>query len=588
MSQQWSKLLKIPYILSGLVILMLFIMACGDDATPTPTERPAATPAPTQMPAATPAPTPTPAAPTATPTPAPTMAPEPQPVVSKIVVAITPPSPQGTLFHKVWVEGSGPLRGMYETLIGFNRFTRQYEPTRLATDWSVSPDGTKWTYHLREGILFHDGTEFTAKDVVFTWSQYANSMLSGSALMMEVIDDESSFDIPNPHEITWNLNRPEATIGIWTSDMFQWLNYSKDHWDKVGEEGYAADPIGTGPFRFVSFGENSHIAFERVEDHWRQTPEMDEIEFRYVKEDATRVAMLLAKESHMSDIPRSLLPQIREEGYSEVFSTVPGFIVFMMFGGQYYHQPPGWEDKFDPTSPLTKAEVRKALSLAIDREEINEVFFEGKADYATGFKIHPTDPAFNDRWTVDPFDPEQAKQLLAEAGYPNGFELEVVASKKPGLSEGPEISETIAQYWRDIGVNVDLREIEYAEMLSMGRTWDLQRHARLEMHGFFSYEMSLTNNLKVSATEDRARGGMFAHEVTDGLVREIEVTVDPDERLRLFRELGDFLYDQHALLPLYWVLPVAAYDAGIIAKYESDFSNQGPTRHWEYAELVKK
>ena len=89
-------------------------------------------------------------------------------------------------------------------------------------------------------------------------------------------------------------------------------------------------------------------------------------------------------------------------------------------------------------------------------------------------------------------------------------------------------------------------------------------------------DRSLTNNLKVSATEDRARGGMFAHEVTDGLVREIEVTVDPAERLRLFRQLGDFLYDEHAILPLYWVLPVAAYDDGVIAKYESDFSNQGP------------
>ena len=578
----WSHLRGVSYLLGALLLLTLFIAACGDDDTPEPTPA-AATPAPTAAPApATPAPTAMP-----TPTPTPTMAPEPQPVVDKVVVAITPPSPQNTLFHKVWVEGSGPLRGMYETLIGFNRFTREYEATRLATDWSVSPDGTKWTYILRQGIPFHNGTEFTAQDVVFTWEQYANSMLSGSALMMEVIDGEDSFSIPNPHEITWNLNRPEATIGIWTSDMFQWLNYSKDHWDAVGEEGYAADPIGTGPFRFVSFGENSHIAFERVEDHWRQTPEMNEIEFRYMKEDATRVAALLAEEVHMSDIPRNLLPQIREEGYSEVFSTVPGFIVFMMFGGQYYYQPPGWEEKFDPTSPLTKAGVRKALSLAIDRNEINDVFFEGNADYATGFKIHPTDAAFNDRWTVDPFDPEQARQLLAEAGYPNGFELEVVASKKPGLSEGPEISETIAQYWRDIGVNVELREIEYAEMLSMGRTWDLQRHARLEMHGFFSYEMSLTNNLKVSATEDRARGGMFAHEVTDGLVREIEVTVDPAERLRLFRQLGDFLYDEHAILPLYWVLPVAAYDDGIIAKYESDFSNQGPTRHWEYAELVK-
>jgi len=270
----WSHLRGVSYLLGALLLLTLFIAACGDDDTPEPTPA-AATPAPTAMP---------------TPTPAPTMAPEPQPVVDKVVVAITPPSPQNTLFHKVWVEGSGPLRGMYETLIGFNRFTREYEATRLATDWSVSPDGTKWTYILRQGIPFHNGTEFTAQDVVFTWEQYANSMLSGSALMMEVIDGEDSFSIPNPHEITWNLNRPEATIGIWTSDMFQWLNYSKDHWDAVGEEGYAADPIGTGPFRFVSFGENSHIAFERVEDHWRQTPEMNEIEFRYMKEDATRVA----------------------------------------------------------------------------------------------------------------------------------------------------------------------------------------------------------------------------------------------------------------------------------------------------------
>ena len=578
-----SHLRGVSYLLGALIVLTLLIAACGDDDTPEPTPA-AATPAPTAAPApATPAPTAMP-----TPAPTPTMAPEPMPVVSKVTVAITPPSPQNTLFHKVWVEGSGPLRGMYETLIGFNRYTREYEPTRLATDWSMSPDGTKWTYILRKGIPFHNGTEFTAKDVVFTWEQYANSMLSGSALMMEVVDGPDSFSIPNDHEITWNLNRPEATIGIWTSDMFQWLNYSKDHWDAVGEEGYAADPIGTGPFKFVSFGENSHIAFEKVDDHWRQTPEMNEIEFRYVKEDATRVAMLLSKEAHMSDIPRNLIPQVTQQGYSEVYSTVPGFIVFLMFGGQYYYQPPGWEDKFDPTSPLTKTDVRKALSLAIDRDEINKVFFDEKADYATAFKIHPTDAAYNDRWQPDPFDPDAAKQLLIDAGYPNGFELEFVASKKPGLSEGPEISETIAQYWRDIGVTVELKEIEYAEMLSMGRTWELQRHARLEMHGFFSYEMSLTNNLKVTATEDRARGGMFAHEVTDGLVRDIEFTVDPDERLIKFRELGDFLYDQRAILPLYWVLPVAAYDDGIIAKYESDFSNQGPTRHWEYAELVKR
>ena len=77
-------------------------------------------------------------------------------------------------------------------------------------------------------------------------------------------------------------------------------------------------------------------------------------------------------------------------------------------------------------------------------------------------------------------------------------------------------------------------------------------------------------------------------EVTNDLVLEIEQTVDPAKRLELFREMGDFLYDQRAILPLYWVLPVAAYDDGIIAKYESDFSNQGPTRHWEYAELVKQ
>ena len=147
MSIQWSKLWNVPYLLAASVILTLLIMACGEDATPTATQRPAATaaPAPTQAPTA---------AATAAPTPTPTAAMAPTPVVSKVVVSITPPSPQSTLFHKVWVEGSGrsgectkPSSALIDTPANTN-------PLGLVTDWSVSPDATKWTYQLRKGIPF--------------------------------------------------------------------------------------------------------------------------------------------------------------------------------------------------------------------------------------------------------------------------------------------------------------------------------------------------------------------------------------------------------------------------------------------------
>ena len=138
---------------------------------------------------------------------------------------------------------------------------------------------------------------------------------------------------------------------------------SKDYWDSVGgEDSYAEHPIGTGPFKFVELEINQHLLVERTEDHWRKTPEFHEIQMFYTPEDATRLAMLLAQEVHLSDIPRTLIPEAEQRGFKTVVATLPGFHVRLL-RRLYYDEPkeilPGpekvslnpWQEDILPITP---------------------------------------------------------------------------------------------------------------------------------------------------------------------------------------------------------------------------------------------
>ena len=606
---------RLYVLLAAVVVMPLLIMGCGDEATSAPTAAPAATavpttaptamptaaptPAPTAMPttAAAPAPTAMPTAtaraaptamPTAAPTPMPTATatPEPQPVVSRLRIAQVPPSTQSTMTHVSSYAGSGPLRGLYEPLIGVDVDTGGYAPDRLATDWSLSSDGMDWTFKLREGVPFHNGVEFTAKDVVRTWEVYsaASSATTGASFFRNWLgDDKENFEITNDYEIIWHLVKPEGGLRPWLSDLLMFLIISDDYWQEKGEEGYLDDPVGTGPFRFVELEFNSHILHERVDNHWRKTPEVQELQFLYVPEPANRQAMLLAEEAHIADLPRVLFAPAREQGLEIVQSTQAGSYILITYGGQYYDTPEGLEDIFDPTEPQLKLDVRKAMSLAINRQQINDVFFEGVLEPQTIHALHPReDPWIPGRWPPDPYDPEEAKRLLAGAGYPDGFDITLIVSPSSSVPELPDIAETITNYWNDVGLNADLEVVESS--YTVARERKLAGKAALGNTGLVSYELQMPLNLKLQ------KGQSHYHDKKelDALARKLETTIDPDARIKAAQEIADYLYANYVTLPLFFVTTAVVIDPNVVEEYKAIILNIGPGFRHEYTKIVKR
>ena len=586
--------------------LLLVIVACGGDEE-TPAPAPAATAAPTQMPAPTAAPTmaptaaPTTQAPrataaptTAAPTRAPTAAPTEPPVASRITIAMPPMVIQDTLPRKAGFGGVIHLRPAFDFLIGNDRVTYEFEP-QLAKEWSISPDGTTWSFKLQEGVMFNDapgwqGVEFNADDVVHTWRDVTkeDAALTGAVFWQRWLPDESYFDVKGPYELDMNISAPEPILDFWASEL-TFVMQSEDYWNAVGDEGYAAHPVGTGAFRFVDHEINSHFLYEKVDNHWRKTAEMDELEFRLIREPATREAVLLTKEVQMAIISNTVegVQRIRDRGFSVIRSTQPSNMVELHWGGQFYQLPEGATEKFGVTlnenNPLLKVEVRKALNIAINREEMNEVFYGGEMAFMPVTHIFPpSDYGFKDSFVPYPYDPEEAKRLLTEAGYPDGFKMEVKFGASSVIPEIGDITETVANYWQAVGIQVDSVD-ETDSLWGQMKEYGLDVGAAMMPFGRVSHELQMVLNLKIPEHIDQNfTSHTFDHPDLGRMIREFEVTIDKAERVRQMEALGDFLYSNYATVPLFWYFQTYGYDPGVIEEY---LGLRSATVKWEYAKL---
>ncbi len=625
---------KSPLVISLIALLSLvalLIAACGDDETPTPepaqpttaapaptqapaqpttaaptpraTAQPAATAAPTQRPAATTAPTqapataaPTPAAtvaPTVSPTVAPTVAPTTPailtPVSSRIVVAAPALTWYTTLPHKGGFSGSGQIRPAFEYPIGSDRYTGVEEP-QLFREWEMAPDGMGWTFNLQEGVPFHStdsftGPVFTSKDFVHSWMKYVapDAQVVGSGLFAIWANSEDNFEIVDDYQVKMTLNVPNPVLAVWLGEI-SFLVQSKDYYDAVGEEGYAAHPIGTGPFRYVEHSINSHFQYERVENHWRKTPEIQELRFIGVQETATRMAMLFNQEVQLASISPNLVPTVRDRGFQIIYSTLPGNWLEVQFGGQYYAVPEGVEPKLDESDPLTNLNVRKALNYAINREAINESFYEGRMVPQTISDIPPNARGFQDSWTPYPYNPDEARRLLAEAGYADGFDLAVRWGLNPSIPEIGDIAEAITAYWKEVGVNANLEFVESSRFRNLRRNWGMNRAVAIAGIGYINLEFQLPLNMKLQASSEH----WFDHPELSLLVDMFAEELDPNRREQLVTEIGQFLYDNHSTGPMFWILPVMGMDHSVIEEYSAHISVWGPTAKYEYATLVKR
>lgn len=578
------RLFKLPSnwrILSAVALvvgLTLFILACADDPEPAPAKAPVPTPVPTATPTQPPAPTAT--------TP-------PEPVVASRITVAMPPMPiQDTLPRKAGFGGVIQIRPAFDFLIGNHRVTYEFEP-QLAKSWSMNSDGTTWSFKLQEGVHFNDapgwdGVEFTADDVVHTWKQVVreDTALTGAVFWKKWLPDESHFDVKGPYEFDMNIAVPDPILDFWASEL-NFVMQSKDYWDEVGDEGYGAHPVGTGAFSFVEHETNSHYLYEKVDDHWRQTAEMDELEFALVREPATREAMLLTKEAQMAIVSSTVdgVNRIRDRGFKVTHSTQPSNMVEFHIGGQFYQTIPGGGAELDPNNPLTKLKVRQALNMAINREEMNEVFYGGEMAFMPVTHIFPaSDYGMKDRFVPYAYDPEGAKKLLAEAGFENGFKLEVLYGASTQVPEIGDITETAANYWKAIGIEID--SVDATDNLwSQMKDFSLNQGVAMMTFGRVSHELQVILNFKIPESMDaNFTSHTFDHPDMGKLISEFAVTIDKDERVRKMEELGDYFYDNHITIPLFWYVTAFAYDPGVIEEY---LGLRTATVKWEYATLVK-
>ena len=586
-----------------LLLVLVIAVACGEDATSTP--RPTATAAPTtapppatpttaamqptattagMQPTATTAPTKAAATATSTPRPTPTPTSVPQPVVDRLVVVAAPPLRESMV---PWLSTAilFMVRPMYESIIGTDPSTGLNAP-ELATQWEMSPDGKAWTLGLVEGVPFHFGFgDFTAQDVIHSWERLVSdeSLASDKPLWADLVTSTDGFDVVSDREIVINLARPEPDLDFMLSARISnFIISSKRQWDEQGTDGSRHQPSGTGPYRYVDNKTDTFVLYERVENHWRQTPEFKELDIRIVKENATKLAMILTEEAHIVDLPRDLHEEAISRGKKRIVASMPKSSWVAFWGGLYFAET----EFLDLTVPWTDKRVREALNRAIDREEMLETIFKGRGTMAGPYGFLPFtqgwDPSWPDRLVNDEYkyDPERSRELLAEAGYADGFELKIY-NYPYRFPELAQMFEALAQYFIEVGVDAKVQDVDYAVVRGplRGRTLD-------GMMGWGPYSSGQPHTLVYSINLAAGGSPQYQSPYIEERMAAMAQTVDAAERDRLQREIGEHKFTEYAELPMFYTPVEAIIDPAVVAEYKIPGTHGDLFTHLEFVKAV--
>ena len=519
----------------------------------------------------------------------------------KIAVA-----PLGWDTNFTWLQSrSGQLdkRPALEYLVGIERNTGQYIP-ELAEQWAMAPDGKSWTITLRKGVKFHEKWgEFTAKDVrhaVFLITQpesvqtdagfWRPLMGIGKADSAEEVAKqvEQGVEIIDDYTVVFHLKQATPEFVENLSANADLVMESKARWDTGGKELYGQKVVGTGPFEFVERKVGSHVLYKRVDNHWRQTPEFKELEFCWVPEGVTRLATLLAEEVHISDVDRTLQKDAAAKGMKIVRSILPAIQHMWFFGGLYFATP----DKLDPKVPFVKKEVRQAMSMAINRNAIANALLGGRVQPLRIMGYHPQlstalwpgiwNPEWDKRFEdLYGYNPSKAKALLAQAGYPNGFEFTVYLYTLPGLPEQVDIGQALALDWQAVGLTPTLVEIDFPRVRELFRTKTIHGALFPGRHGLNSLEtIRILNKAKDSVVYS------YEHPFIEQRMEELGRVLALGERARLLREIGDDKFTEFADMPLFWLFAEAAVNPKYIAEYVFPGVITGYFTHLEYIKVA--
>jgi peptide/nickel transport system substrate-binding protein len=395
--------------------------------------------------------------------------------------------------------------------------------------WEVLAGGKEFLFTLRKGVKFHSGDPLTAKDVEFTHNRSWEKTATYKRYMrlfdrLEVIDDYHVKFIFKTPDV---LFIPQRVCHV----------ASKAYYDRVGEEQFVKNPVGTGPYKFVDWKPGEYIDLERNEDYWGKKPQVKAARFVFAKEDTTRVAMLKAGEADIiMSTPYPLVKDIEKAGFNTV--RLPS------------HPPCGVQfHNGNPDVPWYDRKVRLAVAYAIDKDAIVNDLFDG---IPTGFpRLAPWELGYDPELKQYPYDPKKAKQLLAEAGYAKGFEMPLYYFS--GRSYGQkETAEAVALYLNAVGIRCKVQGVEAAQMLAKIRGWHADPKAVFV--GVTTTPMAFLpdpTEALMSAYLSTGWGSLYFNKEIDPIIDEAQGTMDDAKRGELIKKAIRILHEDVATVQIW-------------------------------------
>lgn len=445
---------------------------------------------------------------------------------------------------------------IFETLLQYGDQDTTINPG-LAEKWDVSEDGLTYTFNLRQGVKFHDGTDFNAEAVVFNFNRWMSgneddfpyyTMFGGyKGEEGHVIKEVTAVD---EHTVKFVLTRPQAPF-LKNLAMSPFGIASPAAVEKFGDK-FRENPVGTGPFKFVEWKQNDTITLEKNTEYWQEgLPKLNKVIFRVIPENTARLNALSNGEIDVMDgLNNSDEATVKANANLQVIER-PSMNV-------------GYIGLTTTRKPFDNKLVRQAINHAVDKKSIIKAFYGGKADEAVN-PMPSSIEGYNEEIKGYEYDLDKAKELLAEAGYADGFEIDLWAMPvaRPYMPEAQKVAEVIQESLSKIGVTAKIQSVDWATYLDKAAKGEFD----MFMLGWTGDNGDADNFLYTLLDKDSIGSNNYSQYSSDELhdvLIQAQTESEPSKRNELYKKAQEIIHDDAPWVPLVHSTPLLAAGKDVV------------------------
>lgn len=492
------------------------------------------------------------------------------------------PSSVDPLYHNLG-PNNATRKHMFESLVGEDE-SLGIIPL-LAKSWETSEDGLTWTFSLRDGVKFHDGGDFSARDFLYTACRIPNVPNSPSS-MAGFIKRATSIEAPDAMTVKVTTAAPYPLL---LTDFASFGVISASANGHEGEVTYAKDgcpgiesyldsnayndgtaTVGTGPYKFVKFVPGESVQMARNDNYWGDKPHWENITIRPITNEGARVAALLAGDVDVIEKPPVQdLERLRNDDKVNVVQGASSRVIYLHF--DHVGEPSPMIEGTDGKNPLKDVRVRKAISMAINRELIVDRIMGGLAVPA-GQLVPDFMVGVDKDLGVQDYNAEEAKRLLAEAGYPDGFTLTIGTPNDRYINDS-KIAQAIAQMLTRVGIKTDVDAVTASVFFKRRNNYEFS----IYLAGWGASGAGMASPLRaLVATQNKEKGlggtnrGRYSNAALDAVIEEALATVEPSKHQALLSQASKLVTEDVAILPLHFEVTPWALRAGLTMNPRAD------------------